>query len=413
MKILYIGMDNTNYGSRSHEIRVAELMAKRGYDVTLCCERMPNFEGDPIPKTLDIHAMPVDKLRISGLLRGLIERLRRKKELGTYIMSVNKGLRRGGFRLVRGLIEGLQREKKFDELVEKLQKEKKFDIIFGSSISATDISIKLGRKFNIPVLSQVLDIPIWQLHPYKIWNEHFRIWRYWLKYLVLSDKIVVNNEVTKRDLIDFAKELDLIKNSDLDISVIPYGINTLTFDRIPAQKELDQMIFASRLVLYKGLDLLIEAMSLVKNPPKLIVVGNGAERQKLEKSAKDKNVDCNFLGAIPDKDKIREIKKSKFMVYPSITDHIAGLPPIEALYCKKPCICFDIKIIHDLYEDHVEYVPRGDINLLAEKIGSLNTDENYRKKRGANGRDFVKMKLTTEKHADALLKIMKDLSRQL
>lgn len=368
-------MDNTNYGSRSHEIRVAEVMAKKGNEVILCVERMPDFEDDPVPDNLRIIPMPL-----------------------------SKGLRRPGKGLLGGIVEGLGRKKVFRDLIAGLKNEGKIDVIFNSCINGVDVTAETGRELGIPVVTQVLDIPTWQLDPPGFRNPHYRLWKYWMKYLALSDRIVVNNEITRKDLIDFADKLKL--KFQRDIPIVPYGISTDIFDKIPEQEELDQFIFISRLVPYKGADLLIEATSRVKNPPALVIIGEGHERAGLEKLAKEKNVKCEFRGAISDPDKITEIKRSKFMVFTSTTEHIAGLSPLEAMYCKKPCICFDIKILRELYEDSVEYVPKGDVDALAKKIELFSSDENYRKKRGDEGKEFVKRKLSSDRHAEELLKIM-------
>ena len=44
--ILYIGMDTVDYGvnSRSHEVYVAETLARLGHNVIGVFERMPNFQ---------------------------------------------------------------------------------------------------------------------------------------------------------------------------------------------------------------------------------------------------------------------------------------------------------------------------------------------------------------------------------
>ena len=99
---------------------------------------------------------------------------------------------------------------------------------------------------------------------------------------------------------------------------------------------------------------------------------------------------------------IKEIKKSKFMIYTSITEDIPGLSPAEALYCKVPCICFDLKVLREWYQKSVEYVPLKDVNALARKIDELNSDGAYLEKRGKEGKEFVKENLTDTKVSERI-----------
>ncbi len=347
MQILCLGLNNTPYGSRSHEVRMAESLALLGEEVTLCCEREVNFEGDVKPENLDIHILPVTKLNW---------------------LQMRKICR------------------------------KKFDIVFGSCIMVTPSTIKLGRRLDLPVVNQLFDIPMWRLNiPY-----YKKIWNGWLKELVRSDTIVVIIQVTKRDL---AKLIPLPAN----IFYLPYSIDDTTIDGVRDQEEGNQAIIVSRLEPHRNVDLALEAVSLVSHPPRLVIIGEGSERKKLEKIAKEKKIDALFLGAISDRDKILEMKKSKFMIYPSANEHIFGLAPLEALYCRKPCICFKVEVLKGVLGDLVDYVAKGDIAALARRMDSLNTNSVYRKEKGKKGREYVKSKFTNKIRAEKLQKLFIEL----
>ena len=347
MQILYLGLNNTPYGSRSHEVRIAESLARLGEEVTLCCEREVNFEGDVKPENLDIRILPVTKLSW---------------------LQMRKICR------------------------------KKFDIVFGSCIMVTPATIKLGKRLSLPVVNQLFDIPMWRLNiPY-----YKKIWNGWLKELVISDAIVVITQVTEKDL---AKLIPLPTN----IFYLPYSIDKTTIDGIIDQEEDNQAIIVSRLEPHRNVDLALEAVSLVSHPSRLVIIGEGSERKKLEKIAKEKKIDALFLGAISDRDKILEMKKSKFMIYPSANEHIFGLAPLEALYCKKPCICFEVEVLKGVLGNSVDYVAKGDVTALAKRIDFLNTNPGYRKERGKRGKEYVNSGFTNRIRAEKLRKLFTDI----
>jgi len=378
MNILFIGKDHTNYDSKSHEIGVAEIMAKEGNKVTLLVDRMPKFERDKIPKKMRIFPMPLNTGPFIKYFFGIYKRLTEEHL----------------------------------KPIDKIAKKEEFDVIFSSAASGAELVYKLKKRYNCKSsVVQVLDLPVWLLNSRNPKDRFIYryYWKRWLPYILKADKVVVSNNVTEEDFPRVLKDLKIKYRKIPEIFVVNYGIIIELMNKIPNQKKRNQMIFVSRLVKHKGVDLLIRAAALAKNPPKLVIVGDGNQRKFLEKLAIKKGIDVVFRGALSNRDKIIEIKRSKFSIYTSTTEQIAGLFPIESLYCKTPCICFDIRILRDLYGRFVEYVPKYDVTALANKIDELNSNKAYRKKHEKEGKIFVKNNLTTEIHAKQISKIFKEL----
>ncbi len=87
------------------------------------------------------------------------------------------------------------------------------------------------------------------------------------------------------------------------------------------------------LVPYKRVDLLVEVFN--KRDEKLVVIGEGSERKKLESLAKD---NITFLGYIED-GKLREIiLKSKALIFPGEEDF--GMIPLEVMAAGVPVIAY-------------------------------------------------------------------------
>ena len=93
------------------------------------------------------------------------------------------------------------------------------------------------------------------------------------------------------------------------------------------------------------------------------------------------------------------------MIFPTSFEGF-GLPPGEALYCKKPCIAYKIPVLAHNYQDKLEWAKERDIEDMANKARRLLEDEDYRKKRGEEGHTFIKNKLNFKKCAKDYFPIM-------
>lgn len=88
----------------------------------------------------------------------------------------------------------------------------------------------------------------------------------------------------------------------------------------------------SRLAKQKGIDLAVQACTLLRRPLK--VVGEGAEREYLESLAGDT---VEFLGRVPDRELADIFAGAKAIIYPSLQEDF-GLAPVEAMAHGVPVI---------------------------------------------------------------------------
>jgi len=121
--------------------------------------------------------------------------------------------------------------------------------------------------------------------------------------------------------------------------------------------------------------------------------------------ARREGIRVNFYDAITEEEKFRIIKQCKFMVFPTRFEGY-GLPPAEALYCGKPCLAYDIPILRENYRDFLEFAPERDTMVLCELADNLLKDPEYRKQRGAEGRAFIKDRLSFEACEESYMPIM-------
>ena len=183
MRIGYVAMDATNYGSASHECKVARVLAEMGHDVFLLAERVPNWGEEKLPGGLTCS-----------------------------VASVNVA-------------------SQAQEVAASLSDD--FDVVFASSASGAPIVDAWMKRTWKPGVAQALDIPLWRL----VWKERapwFEQWRPWFSSLMRMSRVVVNTEESSRDL-ELAAALYEHWNDDGSTKVPPrtvvyYGIDTEAAD---------------------------------------------------------------------------------------------------------------------------------------------------------------------------------------
>ena len=101
-----------------------------------------------------------------------------------------------------------------------------------------------------------------------------------------------------------------------------------------AEKNIkDYYLFVSRLIGYKKCDIVIQAFNQLGLPLKII--GNGPEKEKLKKIAKN---NIQFLGFLSDSELKKYYSEAKAFVFAAEEDF--GIVPVEAMACGRPVIAY-------------------------------------------------------------------------
>jgi glycosyltransferase involved in cell wall biosynthesis len=174
----------------------------------------------------------------------------------------------------------------------------------------------------------------------KYWKEYLGwkgIFGYWVEKLSskLPSKIITISEHTKDKLINQLKV-----NPD-KIVVIPNAIDIKEIEKVKPSKETSDIVYAGRLISHKNVDVLIKAISYLKDKRlKCIIVGDGPEMDNLKSLTKSLNLQKNiiFKGFLKDYSEVLSlIKSSRVFVLPSIREGF-GFVTIEANACEIPVI---------------------------------------------------------------------------
>ncbi|MCM3880904.1 MAG: glycosyltransferase [Vicinamibacterales bacterium] len=204
-------------------------------------------------------------------------------------------------------------------------------------------------------------------------------------------------------------------------AVIPYGIDvdddTSTdvaqqADAIGRRYERPIVLFVGRLVKYKGVDVLLEAMRDL--PAVALIVGDGPERAALARQAEVLGVAdrCRFLGEVPDEELAALYRACDIFVLPSVTRQEAfGVVQLEAMARGKAIICTDLGTGTGWVNQHGDtglVVPPRDASALHAAIAELLANPDRRHLFGAAGARRVRAIFTVDRMIAAVLSLYRD-----
>ena len=188
------------------------------------------------------------------------------------------------------------------------------------------------------------------------------------------------------------------------IEIIPNGIpmNSKSNDN-PLMKKID-VLFVGRLVQQKGINFLLEAVSILqKKYKKLIrvaVVGDGPLKKELIKMCEELKIkdSVEFLGFQRDIDQI--MRSSRVLVLPSRQEGF-GLVLLEAMKNKLPIIATNVGGIPEIITNGHEgiLVPKGNPKILANSINYLFENSELRNQFIQNAYKKVQDHYSIEKYA--------------
>jgi glycosyltransferase involved in cell wall biosynthesis len=196
------------------------------------------------------------------------------------------------------------------------------------------------------------------------------------------------------------------------VSVIPYGIDLKAFELKDGEADeaaRRRAVFGKPVVLfvgvlrpYKGLDVLMEAVSRVPGIH-LVLVGRGPERLRLASQSARLGLTnrVTFLGQVPDSERRILLHACDVFVLPSIDNREAfGIAQVEAMACGRPVIATDLPTGVRSVNPHGLtglLVPPGDADALAAAIARLLSDERLRRTLGAAARQRAQLEFSAER----------------
>jgi len=311
----------------------------------------------------------------------------------------------GGHTILRGIKtkRGLEFSKKSESII----KGDKVDLIWAPYEDLIDWALMLKSNINKPIVGHYeillpgrfrqdeMDM-YWDFYedaPDKNKIEFDYYYKY-KKYVELYNKCDIKTITGQHHKFRCEKALGLPVGKTY---IKPYPFDNTLYDKYAKKdiKEKRQICTIYRLVAWKKTRHIIKALSLMKNPPKYVVAGTGNQKEDLEKYAKELGVNAEFRGHISDEEKVNLLQESMFSL-----SHYGWIPPTEAAYLKKPCICYYEPDTYERLSDLPYYTQANNIKSLAKSIEKLINDDSLRKKIGESAYD----KLINNKTHTHLLK---------
>ena len=208
------------------------------------------------------------------------------------------------------------------------------------------------------------------------------------------------------------------------VEIIPLGINIKRFERSEKKvKELKKKmdiknkqigLFVGRLIPYKGLEYLIEAVSLIEERDLVfLVIGEGPLEKKLKDKCKKLGVDNKifFLGRV--EELVPYYRLCDFFVLPSVYRAEAfGIVQLEAMASGKPVISTNldsgVPFVNKNMVSGLVVEPKN-AEELSEAIKKLINNKKLRDKFGRNGKKRVEKLFTEEKMIKKTLDVYREL----
>ena len=272
---------------------------------------------------------------------------------------------------------------------------------------------ELQKKFSRIVVSWHSDIirQKWVLSFYK---------KYIFRFLKMVDKIIVSNP-------NMIKNSDFLPSFEDKIEVIPIGVNLnwvdpfqdsgVLSDEIQISNKGTMALCVGRLVYYKGLEYLIDALNLVPDAS-LIIIGSGPLKNKLSDRINKLNLASRIkiLPEVDEKTLHSYYKACDLFILPSVEkSETYGIVQIEAMACGKPLICTDLGTGTTFINQHEVtglVVPPRNTKLLAEAIDKLAKNFELRKQLGSRGRERALKEFTAEKMVAETYKVYQNLLKE-
>lgn len=209
-----------------------------------------------------------------------------------------------------------------------------------------------------------------------------------------------------------------LETDEVPIHVIPNAIDLALFtpqmewERVSCEDGRVKLLFVGRLIKFKNVGTLLEAMALVKQetatPFVLEVVGDGVERARLEEQAVRLGLASNvqFRGWVDRTEILPYYQNADLFVTASIWE---GMPNtvLEAMACGLPVIASDVQGSEELVQHgrNGYLVPVRSAQAMAEAILLLLDSDRERRRMGRESRRIVEQTFAWERIAEGYLEM--------
>lgn len=173
--------------------------------------------------------------------------------------------------------------------------------------------------------------------------------------------------------------------SDVNVISVPHGVNTEMF--VPSLDGHKNILYVGRIDPIKGLDLLVDALRILKRDTNLIVVGGPSKGQKNYDAIKTygRDLSIDFAGPVQHEGLVRYYRETAMVVVPSYYESF-GLVGLEAMASARPVVGFSHTGLQETVGDDAGILVKMGARNLAQAIKTLLENHELRQKLGNWGR---------------------------
>ena len=299
-------------------------------------------------------------------------------------------------------IKGLNRISYFlfcKKIIHETIVKNKIDVIllYGTATNGIQ-TIDIAEKLDIPVFYRLLDI------------THSLVKTPIIRQLAKKNESTVIRKATKvlpiiPDLQRYAIEMGATKENT---EIFPLGINRKLFKKLPKNKKLLQelkikekdkvILFVGTLFEFSGLEKIIKKYEIIlnKNPnTKFLIVGGGAQFNRLDSLIKEKNLEPNIImtGFLPQQIIPEYISLADICIQPFETNYITNriLPSkiLEYFACGKAVLSTPLDGTVEILPDEKFGIIYATQNDFVKKLSELLTNDTKLEELGKQGYEYV------------------------
>lgn len=164
-----------------------------------------------------------------------------------------------------------------------------------------------------------------------------------------------------------------------EYALTPNGVDTARFaaaEPAPRPAGKRRVLFLSRIERRKGLEVLLQAMTRLRDLDiELVVAGSGPEEKASRALAEQLQVPASFLGRVPDEAVPGLYRSADVYCAPGLRGESFGIVLVEAMAAGASVVCSDLPGFRAVASGAAELVPPGDAGALADAIRVVLTDD--------------------------------------
>jgi hypothetical protein len=237
-------------------------------------------------------------------------------------------------------------------------------------------SLQLAKAQSAKVGLINFESPNW----FNEWVDHPRPasrWRHWLTTANFADVIISSADVSSV----YAKVYYNQVNDHLTYVTVPPAINSGAGDFVRAKgvEKEDRIVCISRFgkdAAHKNIEGILPLLSdATRGYTLALIVGTGdlpneEEEEALRAQFREFGVELELLHNISDIEKFEVIGRSKLMIFQSLFEGF-GYPPIEAQYVDCQCVAYDLPVLREFSDEHVNFVEHGNPEAMRLAIADV------------------------------------------